>query len=220
MSIQSKIAVALIASFGAMAHAENVSYDLTQLDGSWAWGNTQWNLADSIGYVNNATDVAAVDAIFKSPYVYQQPDAAINGIYNWPYGTASLSFEVDGGSNTVLNSLSVLSSRSYSSDTSVSLSYSDDHGVTWTSVLNTTTGALGWIDVGTAGTTTETINLSFGGVTGNAFKLSFTGSQISIHSVSVDGIKAVVPEPEGYALMLAGLGIVGLVMNRRRQVAM
>jgi len=216
MSFKSKLAVALLASCCALAHADNVNYELTQIDGSWAWGNTQWNAVSLYGYVNNSTDVAQVDAIFHSPYVYQAPDTQINGIYNWPAGTATLAFAVEGRNTATLNPLSVLPSRSYGGDTLVSLDYSTDHGATWTTALSSTTGAINWYPVGTAGTQTEIVNLSFGGVSGNAFKLSFTGSQISIHSLSVDGSTAVVPEPEGYALMLAGLGIVGLMAQRRR----
>lgn len=217
MSFESKLAVALLASCAALAHAESLNYELTQIEGSWAWGNTQWNTFSTDGYVDNSTDVGQVDAIFHSPYVYQAPYTEINGVYNWPTGTATLAFSVNDGNTATLSTLSVLSSRSYSDDTLVSLDYSTDHGATWRTALNTTTGELGWLYVGTAGTKTETINLSFGGVLGNAFKLSFTGVQISIHSLSVDGSAAVVPEPEGNALVLAGLGIVGLMSLRGRQ---
>lgn len=216
MSFTLKLAAGLFATCCTLAHAEEMNYELTQIEGSWAWGNTQWNTFSTDGYVDNSTDVAQVDAIFHSPYVYQAPYTEINGVYNWPTGTATLAFSVNGGNLATLNTLSVLSSRSYSDDTLVSLDYSTDHGATWTTALSSTTGAINWYPVGTAGTQTETVNLSFGGVSGNAFKLSFTGSQISIHSLSVDGSTGVVPEPEGYALVLAGLGIVGLMAQRRR----
>ncbi len=36
-------------------------------------------------------------------------------------------------------------------------------------------------------------------------------------AVKVESIAAPVPEPESYALMLAGLGVMGFVARRRRQ---
>lgn len=64
-------------------------------------------------------------------------------------------------------------------------------------------------------------NFSFGGLTAGSYKLSFLGMtstpQTSFYGGSVGAVTAPVPEPETYALMLAGLGVVGFMASRRRQ---
>jgi hypothetical protein len=67
-----------------------------------------------------------------------------------------------------------------------------------------------------------------GGSTGTAFAVLATGikagtAYLNIHTSAVGGgeirtFLAPVPEPETYALMLAGLGLVGWVASRRRKV--
>ena len=50
--------------------------------------------------------------------------------------------------------------------------------------------------------------------TGNAFQIaSFTGSVTALTSASLSPV----PEPETYAMMMAGLGLVGFVSRRRKQ---
>jgi hypothetical protein len=64
-------------------------------------------------------------------------------------------------------------------------------------------------------------SFSFGGLTAGSFKLSFLGINstplASFYGGSVGAVTTPVPEPETYALMLAGLGVIGFMASRRRQ---
>jgi choice-of-anchor C domain-containing protein len=55
---------------------------------------------------------------------------------------------------------------------------------------------------------------------GTQSTLHFAGSQDSAYGVALDNISVTaVPEPETFAMLLAGLGLVGVVARRKRQVA-
>jgi hypothetical protein len=210
------VVLAVTVSGVGVAHSTPLDYNLNQISGSWAWGNTEWNALFPLGYVNNSTDVSTVNNMIKGPYTYQPAGSQIaNGIYNFPYGASSLTFSMTGGDQLV-NSLSILSSRSYSPYTVVTLGYSADGGTTWNNALTTTTGALGWNDVGTGGMATETITLG-AGVYGDEFKLAFNGDQISIHSVFFDGSSSAAPVPEPGTIALLGLGMAGLAVYGKRR---
>ena len=64
-------------------------------------------------------------------------------------------------------------------------------------------------------------SFSFGGLTAGSFKLSFLGMNStpdsSFYGGSVGAVTTPVPEPETYALMLAGLGVIGFMASRRRK---
>ena len=64
-------------------------------------------------------------------------------------------------------------------------------------------------------------SFSFGGLTAGSYKLSFLGigstPLTSSYGGAVGAITTPVPEPETYALMLAGLGVVGFMASRRKQ---
>lgn len=59
---------------------------------------------------------------------------------------------------------------------------------------------------------------SFSGLAAGAYAISFLGmaSTPAAYGGVLSSVTAPVPEPQSYALMLAGLGIVGFVMARRR----
>jgi hypothetical protein len=61
---------------------------------------------------------------------------------------------------------------------------------------------------------------AFNGNQGFWLAVSGTGGDLVLSSVSVDftAITTVVPEPETYAMMLAGLGLVGFMARSRKQV--
>jgi len=200
-----------LAAFAGLASATPVAYTVAGLGGSWAWGDTEWNDAGTHGYVNDSTDVGKVNALLNGVYAYAAPGAATpNGIYNWP-SNASVIFSTG---EAYYNTLTLLSSRSYSPTTQIVVDYSNDHGSTWLTALTTTTGALGWTDIGTGGTATETLNLNLGGVLGNELRFSANGQQISLHTVAIAG--STVPEPGTIGLVGLALAGVGLAARRRR----
>lgn len=207
-----------VAGSAGGANSAALDYNLTAMSGSWAWGNTEWLASESLGYVNDSSDISKVNGILKGPYSFQPIGSPIaNGIYNWPSGTSSLTFSTAGGVNEILSGLTILSSRSYASSTTVALDYSADGGTSWNNTLTTTTGALGWVDVGTGETATESITLNFGNVTGDEFRLDFTGGQISIHSLYLDGSGGAAPVPEPGTMMLLGAGFLGLAIYGKRR---
>jgi len=218
--ILSASCAALILS--APAQADALSYALTGINGSWSWGNTQWNAVSNLGYVDNVADIGTVDALLSGPYAYSAPgDTPANAIYNWagsPYGSGAqtLVFSVNGGVSALLDSLTILSSRSYDTGTLITLDYSNDGGASWINAVSSTTGALGWDNVDITGGGTDSIALDFGGVTGNAFRFGVSGAQINLHTLALDGTMAAVPEPATWAMMIGGFALAGAAMRRRR----
>jgi hypothetical protein len=78
------------------------------------------------------------------------------------------------------------------------------------------------------GTPFESAGISAGGITSDFFSYSAALITPGLHSISVYGdalgssyhgnvVLTPVPEPETYALMLAGLGVGGFLLRRRRQ---
>lgn len=188
------------------------NYSLSELSGVFAYGRTDWNAyGETGGRVNNSTDISRVQNLLSDGYtpLNSSQSGHYNGIYSgYPNANNTIEFEFNGGSDYILNSLTFLSSRSYSTSTTIALQYALNGGA-WQTALNTTTGALG-ISTGSANDYT----LNFGNVTADAFRLVLDGSQISFHELSIDG--AAVPEPTTIALF--GLGLMGFAASRRKFV--
>jgi hypothetical protein len=82
-------------------------------------------------------------------------------------------------------------------------------------------------DMALAGSYSATFITNNGGTVGSAFNALVVGldggkAYLNIHTTSfaggeIRGLLAPVPEPETYALMLAGLGLLGWTAQRRRQ---
>ena len=217
------LAVYFVLMFTQASSAASVSYSVDSMSGSWAWGNTQWNAEASLGYVDNAVDLGVVNDILTGPYIYQSAGSdTANGIYNYDPlspndALAGVTFSIDAVGGATVDSINILSSRSYSASTIVKLLFSNNGGTTWNTFLSTTTGALGWNDVGTGGTETEMINLAIGGVSADMFQLVFDGSQISLHSIAVKGTPSSVPTvPEPSTFLLLGAGLAGILIARRK----
>jgi hypothetical protein len=202
----------MFASAGASADVISAStYSLTKLTGNFNYGYTDWN-GGSV--VNNSAQLNRVEGILSDGYVANTTrKGTVNGIYSgYPDAANTIEFSFDGGVDYKLDSLTFLSSRSYSDATTVGLQYALNGG-NWVTAMNTTAGALG-ITTGDA----YNYTLNFGGVTADAFRLVLNGDQISFHEISVDGAlkvaPAVVPEPTTVALL--GLGLLGFAASRRK----
>ena len=85
--------------------------------------------------------------------------------------------------------------------------------------VTSTSGALGLVDVGTSGTETQTLDLDFGGVSGNAFRFGVTGSQINLHNLTVYGAVGAVPEPMTWMMLILGFLGIGGLMRRKNAAA-
>jgi hypothetical protein len=183
----------LIGLGGGLASAQIIpsgEYSLTSITGSYAWGQTDWNDATCLGYVDNVADLATVETLLSDGYTAQSANSPCganpiaNGIYNWdPAGFHALEFDMVGGANYTLNQLNFMSSRSYSGTTPITVDYAVDGGP-WTTAVATTSGTIG-ITTGAA----NTYSLSLGGVVADRFRFTTTdGDQVSLHEISIEGV--------------------------------
>ncbi|HZZ79886.1 MAG TPA: hypothetical protein VFE62_15310 [Gemmataceae bacterium] len=192
------------------------NYSLTQITGSYAWGQTDWNDVAGQGFVNNGTDLAKVQTLMSDGYANSPPGGTVNGVYNWlPGGFHALEFQFNGGQQYTLDQLTFISSRSYGPGTPISVDYSLGGGP-WITAVATTSGALG-ISTGSA----NTYVLNLGGVVADAFRFTTNGGdQVSLHEISIFGSPAAVPEPASLAifgfLTVSVIGYVGLRGPKKR----
>jgi hypothetical protein len=204
----------LLSALQLPASAATVTGVVTSMGGEWAWGNTGYNAIVELGSVDNTADLPIVSNMLAGPYVHQpigSPNA--NGIYKYPTGPWSLVFSLP--SLSIVDSISILSSRSYSNTTNVIIDYSIDGGVTWLNVVTGTTGSLGWpLVISTDIAFLVTLDLFE--ITANQIRLSFVGgNQVSIHSVTFDVTATPLPGALVlFASALSGLGLFSWLRSR------
>lgn len=120
-------------------------------------------------------------------------------------GTAQLGGAADTLSITLNN---LVANTQYTFDFDYQLISGSGNGAVWSLTGATSQG----------GSANTFGNFSFEALT-NSLTISFHGTGnklVSIDNVSLTGAVAAVPEPETYAMLMAGLGIVGFVARRRR----
>ncbi len=186
-------AVALgVAALGAQAQINNGSFEATQnIDGT----NRAFGSGDVWGYINSPkvsnppSGIEFVQAHDGNQYANLGNDT---GIYsNW--------FQLAAGQY-------LLSFYSLGSGTS---HFTNGAGNVLLSSESFTSNSSGW----TLNTHAFTVN-SF-----SDFRVRFTTSPSQTALIDSVGITTAVPEPETYAMMLAGLGAIGFLSRRRKQAA-
>ncbi|KDB53469.1 hypothetical protein X805_09240 [Sphaerotilus natans subsp. natans DSM 6575] len=167
-----------------------------------------------------AQSISLLDPTFSAPDL-----GYANGSWSIGSGTPELVgglLDLDAG-DSVYQSFSVLSTAVYQISFTVSgegrsrLFLSSDVGLSnFTSPVATSGTVLN--EVTDWGSTPVTASYNFNGVAGTSYHLYFSGfgSGVTLDNVA---ISAPVPEPETYAMMLAGLGALGFMSRRRKAAA-
>lgn len=207
--------VGLLLTLSTFSNASIISvddYQLTDIAGSFTWGNTNWNLEAGDGYVNNSSDLALVDSLLSDGYEFSTgDDNPINGIYNWTTaGYHALTFTFD--TETTFSEFDLLISRNNSLATPF-FAEIFSNGI-WSSLADSTTGALGaTLRPGNNSDITQTLNLDLGLASGTAFRFGFDGGdQVALHEVTFTGVSEEIPEPTTLAIF--ALGVIGLASRR------
>jgi hypothetical protein len=211
----------VVSSLSSAGIIDSDKYSLTDIDGSFTWGNTNWNLAGTTGYVNNNNDITQVDTLLSDGYVYSTGNnEQVNGIYNW--STAGYhAFTFNFYEETTFNGLDLLISRNNSLLTPFFAEIFD--GNNWSNLVSSTTGDLGLtLRPRNQKDITQTLSLDFGSVTGSAIRFGYNnGDQIGLHEVTFNGdiselafsdAISKVPEPSTFAIL--ALGLIGLTSSR------
>ena len=197
-------------TFNANAEIINANnYNLTRLTGSFSYGGTNWNGYHIYGTIDSIEEFPQVESILSDGYVpvtvQEGLNGAINGIYSgYPYpGFHSIEFAFTGGVDFTLDYLSFLSSRA--NFAAITLEYAINGGG-WQVATRTSSSALG-MSTGDA----QYYNLSFGGVSADAFRITLNGDQISLHEVKISSV------PIPAAIWLFGSGLISLIGIARRK---
>jgi hypothetical protein len=153
-------------------------YNLTQINGSFAKGYTDWNDEACAGYINNVTEIGYVQTLLSDGYTFSPGGCfggTVNGIYNWPPTYHNLTFTTVSGP-IAFTSVSFMTTRNYDGATQLGVDYWN--GSAWVNAVTTTSGALG---IGTGSIQTITITLP-STVTASQFRFFWNGgNQVNMH---------------------------------------
>ncbi len=133
-------------------------------------------------------------------------------------GSASPSFATISGTSTLTGTVSSVTSFDWLFKANDYLPYDDYSYFVTTSTGTTTLSSVGAVgNYGSSGWKTYSFASAYSGVL--TFGIKNTGDTILNSDLSIKNVTAV-PEPETYALLLAGMGLVGTMVRRRKQAAL
>lgn len=97
--------------------------------------------------------------------------------------------------------------------------YASDNSLLWSSFLDLSATANDWSSWVTVTVNTANVAYLSFAPTGGGASMGYTppGYWPSIDNLRIDEVAAPVPEPETYAMLLAGLGLMGGIARRRKQ---
>lgn len=178
---------------------------------------TSFSFSGGLGTLSSA----GVSFSSASAFTYGQTndvDLGING--SWGDGSSFLSFDII-GTMTMTISFNGLTTRSFGADWSLYEQDGDARGLTVQAfdkngkLLESFTTARDGVDLDDnelAGTTNASFFQGIRRKQADIASITITGDRIVMDNFTYT---AAVPEPEGYAMFLAGLGIMGVMARRR-----
>lgn len=126
---------------------------------------------------------------------------------------AAANIEFSGNASTIIINVS---GNSFDDYANINIANSLSSKIIWNFVDATTINLRGWSGTILAGQATVSAGSAINGV---LYANNYTGNG-ELHSVAFTGVlpTAPVPEPESYAMMLAGLGLMSLIARRKKSV--